>query len=1141
MADSSFPTGIDAAEAEVDLAAGTLDDIDGTGKLHSSWMRRVAHAIRQVQTKVGVDGSAVTSSHDYKLAQLAGVDALVGTASGALSGEIVVGTTPGGELGGTWASPTVDATHSGSSHAGVQAAAEATAAAALAAHESDTTGVHGITDTTALYRSGGTDVAVADGGTGASDASGARTNLGLGTIATQAASNVSITGGSVTGITDLAVADGGTGASDAATARTNLGLGSIATQSAASVSITGGSVTGITDLAVADGGTGASTASDARTNLGLGTIATQAASNVSITGGSITGITDLAVADGGTGSSTAAGARTNLGLVIGSDVASFNDPRFAVNRIASMRWWGHSWTTYTGSGDTNTARRAENVVSRLCSMLSVPPSEIEMMGRASAELCYETHALPYAGWPAIAQLELPLTRLGEGMSGSTPAAPYTARPGLRGFMYGLPDLANDTTPWHTSQRMLYRAWPHALRFAIVMARAGGVFDSAHSANTFSGFSTTTTSSATIGYQYRQSATNGDTVTHTIASDFQGGTVSFVFAAQKDIYTTLGAAITDTIGTSVTVASGTLISNNDIIQVDSEQMRVTAGGGTTSLTVARGVNSTTAATHSNGAVVTAGATTNVTWSGTAAHGSPAATTLAAQGARGTRVPVVKRFTGLTAADAGKTIIATVAGCVASSNDSVRFLGVVYEAPAPPPVLVCNTVKYGYNAFFGTTLVEAPIGALNTLTDSVVDEFDSAVAYVDLNTAWNTKTATLTASMNNTDTSTTVTVTEGTTQFAVGDIVRITDPTTNATVDTEDCLVTAVSSGSLTLTRGLLGTTKRNHASGHKVYLRTLMSDDNIHPSAEGARLNAITMRDALYAMTLSTNSLADGNGYARVDPLPIRSTGPLVARGPRGRLQITNGKATWLPVVVRRPVVVTGLAVNVLTAGSTGSVIRLGIRGDGQALFPDLLVTEAAATVSCTSTGRKLATVNRQFLVPGLYWLGAAGQGAPSTEPIVRSLLALEDEVRPPNLASPDGTFYGSGELWCAGSFTVDNEVNPQSTAVAFPVTMAVTPQNYEINIQRTSHTAGVPSTANDRGWSAGSISTTGFTFTSYLTQDAGHTFVYTVDCRMSASEFGKSAWTESSVTGAFASAAGSLTAGEGILVEMEYETVENDA
>lgn len=56
---------------------------------------------------------------------------------------------------------------------------------------------------------------------------------------------------------------------DAATARTTLGLGTIATQAANSVAITGGSVTGITDLAIADGGTGASTDTQARINLGV--------------------------------------------------------------------------------------------------------------------------------------------------------------------------------------------------------------------------------------------------------------------------------------------------------------------------------------------------------------------------------------------------------------------------------------------------------------------------------------------------------------------------------------------------------------------------------------------------------------------------------------------------------------------------------------------------------------------------------------------------------------------------------------------------------------------------------------------------------------------------------------------------------
>jgi len=45
------------------------------------------------------------------------------------------------------------------------------------------------------------------------DAAAQRTTLELGTIATQAASAVSITGGSITGITDLVIADGGTGQS----------------------------------------------------------------------------------------------------------------------------------------------------------------------------------------------------------------------------------------------------------------------------------------------------------------------------------------------------------------------------------------------------------------------------------------------------------------------------------------------------------------------------------------------------------------------------------------------------------------------------------------------------------------------------------------------------------------------------------------------------------------------------------------------------------------------------------------------------------------------------------------------------------------------------------------------------------------
>lgn len=75
------------------------------------------------------------------------------------------------------------------------------------------------------------------------DASAQRTTLGLGTIATQAANSVSITGGSITGITDLVVADGGTGVSTMTTAYAPVCAGTTAT-GALQVASTGLSTSG---------------------------------------------------------------------------------------------------------------------------------------------------------------------------------------------------------------------------------------------------------------------------------------------------------------------------------------------------------------------------------------------------------------------------------------------------------------------------------------------------------------------------------------------------------------------------------------------------------------------------------------------------------------------------------------------------------------------------------------------------------------------------------------------------------------------------------------------------------------------------------------------------------------------------------
>ena len=197
---------------------------------------------------------------------------------------------------------------------------------------------------------------------------------GLGTMSTQNANNVSISGGTITGgtisgITDLAVTDGGTGASSASGARTNLlptyasnagkvlainvggtdvewvPAGGVGTVTSIDVSggttgltTSGGPITGagtITlagTLAVANGGTGQTSAQSAMNTFagavtsgqylrGNGTNVVMSAiqagdvptlnQNTTGTAANVTGT--VAVANGGTGATTAGAALTSLG------------------------------------------------------------------------------------------------------------------------------------------------------------------------------------------------------------------------------------------------------------------------------------------------------------------------------------------------------------------------------------------------------------------------------------------------------------------------------------------------------------------------------------------------------------------------------------------------------------------------------------------------------------------------------------------------------------------------------------------------------------------------------------------------------------------------------------------------------------
>lgn len=356
----AYPTSLDSFPTAVDLSDDNLDT-----KPHSTLHGNLGVSVAALEAKVGVDSSAVTTSHDYKFAQLAttyqpldsdltAIAALTTTSYGraflaladAAAGRTALG------LGTAATSASTDFQSVDSDLTAIAAlsttsfgrslltAATAAAAATLIgvgtgdSPQFTAIEVGAATDTTLarasagvlqvegnrLFAVGGTDVPVADGGTGASTAAGAATNLGLGT-------------GDSPQFTAVNVGD----ASDTTITRASAGVIAVEGKNAYLV--------GGTDVAVTDGGTGSSTAAGAATALGLGTgdspqltavnighatdttLDRASAGVLQVEGNRIfaVGGTDVPIADGGTGASVAATALSNLGGVPLSTVTAAGD------------------------------------------------------------------------------------------------------------------------------------------------------------------------------------------------------------------------------------------------------------------------------------------------------------------------------------------------------------------------------------------------------------------------------------------------------------------------------------------------------------------------------------------------------------------------------------------------------------------------------------------------------------------------------------------------------------------------------------------------------------------------------------------------------------------------------------------------
>lgn len=775
---------------------------------------------------------------------------------------------------------------------------------------------------------------------------------------------------------------------------------------------------------------------------------------------------------------------SSSGLEASNNLSDVADARTSLNNLGAgalslsgLCYVGHSWTAGIGVATTGTPRfQRQGFMGRLAAMMQIPETNLKAIATAGGYMIRtrSVYTSPYQGWAGAFAFLGPYSSPNFGDPTSTiPDHPVIHQPWPLLICHGINDAAyygSDTTAG--THALMRNAWKHALRGTLSKHRSGNEWGSYYNTSgaaawrsglTFSGTwsdQTVNPSSRTLsgasGPFRKSSSTATDYVEFVIPSEFAGGTIAVSFVSQMNGKTKLlNAGGINSSVTSITVQDGSsgLLgyaefpdSGDFRLQIDSEEMLVTAGEGTTTWTVTRGHNGTTAAAHSENAEITMPQTGLIaTWSTDGSNGTITGTTnLQSQGFAGHPVCVVKRFV-CTSADAGKTIRATISGKVSGDTHTLaQFDAVWLESSSPSPAVIENVPRWLASGLVNYIYVTAAqYGDMNTDIDTIIAEFDDRVQVADIDGAFRDRSCWPNDSMPSSDSGSqtyTVTPNNPTVFNALGTGWVITRYG-------EDMLVTNIvdngnGTSELTVTRGFNGTTKQNHTtltSATQLVDFSWMATDRVHPNALGHAVRASIIYDAFgdatvgydeyeNAIAVSASSQDEHQSWFGVTDNwyyqhPVNAA--------LGNTTFTINKLWYFPIYLVERAILVSVGIVTGTTAPVSQTYRFGLYAPGiNRSIPSTLIRELG-TVAPSGTATAFEVATHVVLEPGLYWLAVVNQGA-GTAGNVRSVSSTAWIPLSPIYRSSIDTSTALDPFY-SDTRTVDNDLATDAAAASVQI------------------------------------------------------------------------------------------------------------